>query len=156
MIRDTIISAQEHPSDQELIKAIKNIRPVFDEHFESNKYLGPFNPTRGGIADDDEGLIEERTGLTDNVKGLVKKPDNGDGQELKPQNVALTFEGQTYSEEASSLAEVLDLAKELFDITEDFEIYSLEHGQRRIKLDRHFINMLEKPPADGVEYQMLV
>ena len=89
MIRDTIISAQEHPSDQELIKAIKNIRPVFDEHFKSNKYLGPFNPTRGGIADDVEGV--KRSGLTDNVKGLDKKPDNGDGQELKPQLVALTY-----------------------------------------------------------------
>ena len=153
IVKDKAISANGS-SDANLIKSIMKVRPVFDEYFKHNKDLGPFNTTRDGISDDFGGV--KRSGLTDNVKGLDKKPDNGTGQELKPQPVALTYEGQTYSEKASSLAEVKDYAKELFDITEDFEIYSLDHGQRHIKLDRHFINMLKKPPADGFEYQMLV
>ena len=106
IIRDKMIAAS---GDNATIKAIKNIRPVIEEHFKHNKTLGPFNTTRGGISDDFGGV--KRSGLTDNVKGLDKKPDNGTGQELKPQLVALTYEGLTVSEEASSLAEVKDYVK---------------------------------------------
>ena len=95
IIRDTMIAAS---GDNATIKAIKNIRPVIEEHFKHNKTLGPFNTTRGGIADNVEGVKRsgltdnvKRSGLIDNVKGLDKKPDNGDGQELKPQPVALIY-----------------------------------------------------------------
>ena len=99
-----MISAQ---GDNATIKAIQKIRPVIEEHFKHNKTLGPFNTTRGEIAEEVEGVKRsgltdnvkrsgltdnvKRSGLIDNVKGLDKKPDNGDGQELKPQPVALIY-----------------------------------------------------------------
>ena len=101
-----MISAQ---GDNATIKAIQKIRPVIEEHFKHNKTLGPFNTTRGEISDDFGGV--KRSGLIDNVKGLDKKPDNGDGQELKPQPVALIYGEMIVCEEVSSLAEVKDYAK---------------------------------------------
>ena len=126
------------------------VRPVFEEYFARNAILpaivgGGMNEVPGGMTD-----VPGGTGLAD-------KPDPGAGQEQKPQEVILTYEDESISEDVSTLAEVKKCVKESFEIVGDYKIFAMEGGDKLlVKLDRHWTNMLRNPPANGKSYKLLV
>ena len=126
------------------------VRPVFEEYFARNAILPAIV---GG------GMTEVPGGMTDvpGGTGLADKPDPGAGQEQKPQEVILTYEGESISEVVSTLAEVKKCVEESFEIVGDYKIFAMEGGKKLlVKLDRHWTNMLKNPPADGKSYNLLV
>merc|ERR1719464_2274611 len=119
------------------------VRPVFEEYFARNAILPAI--VGGGMTE-----VPGGTGLAD-------KPDPGAGQEQKPQEVILTYEGESISEVVSTLAEVKKCVEESFEIVGDYKIFAMEGGDKLlVKLDRHWTNMLRNPPANGKSYKLLV
>jgi len=112
------------------------VRPVFEEYFARNAILPAIV---GG------GMTEVPGGMTDvpGGTGLADKPDPGAGQEQKPQEVILTYEDESISEDVSTLAEVKKCVKESFEIVGDYKIFAMEGGNKLLlKLDRHWTKML--------------
>ena len=96
------------------------------------------------------------TEVTDQGTGLADKPDVGTGQEQKPREVVITHEDESITEKASTLAQVRQYVEESFDVEANYKIIANENHRSVLKVERHFSIMIEKPPADGEAYQLLV